>query len=242
MKTYKFLSLTIAALFCVVLMSAQTAEEIVDKYLNAMGGKDQISKVTSLYMEGSLDVMGSQGTVKTTQVNGKGYKQEIEVMGTSVIMCYNDSMGWQINPMAGNYSAEKMPDGQYLSGKDQLYIGGPFMTDYVAKGYKLELVGQEMTGMVNAHKIKVISPDNTESFYYFDPESGYLVKMVQNAEMGGQAMEIIITMSNYQKPENGFSMPYSMETNYGGQFFLVANITKVEINKEIDLAVFAKPE
>jgi hypothetical protein len=241
MKTIRHLTLTATALLCTAFASAQTADEIIGKYVNALGDKGYINQITSVYMEGRMDAMGNPGTVKTTLVNGKGFKQEIDINGTSVVMCYTDSMGWQINPMTGNYSAENMPDNQYLSGKDQIYAGGPFMTDYQAKGYKVELEGQETVGSVNAYKLKVLSPDNMEAIYYFDPESYYLIRLVEKAEMMGQPMDIEMTFSNYQKPDNGYTMPYTMEINYGGQFFLVSNITKVEINKPVDLAVFAKP-
>jgi hypothetical protein len=241
MKKIQFLSLAIIALFCITSVYAQSAEEIINKYMNAIGGKDQVTQVSSVYMEGTMDAMGNQGTFKTTLLNGKGFKQEIDVMGTSVTMCYTDSMGWQINPMTGNYSAETMPDNQYRAGKEQIYAGGLFVNDYLNKGYKVELAGQETVGMVNAYKINVMSPENVESFYFFDPESGYLIKLVQKSEMMGQSMDIILTFSDYQKPENGFAMPYTMETNYGGQFFLTAKINKVEINQPVETAIFLKP-
>jgi hypothetical protein len=85
------------------------------------------------------------------------------------------------------------------------------------------------------------SPDNIATEYYFDPETGYLVQVVQNSEMGGQSMMIITTMADYRKNEIGYAMPYTTETNYGGQFFLTANYTKVDINQPLDAAVFAKP-
>ena len=241
MKTFRHLSLAAIALLGAAYTSAQTADEIISNYMSAIGGKDSISQITSVYMEGTMDAMGNQGTVKITQVNGKGYKQEIDVMGTSVVMCYTDSMGWQINPMGGNYNAENMPDNEYLPNKHLIYIGGLFITDYQAKGYKVELAGQETVGNVNAYKLKVLTPENMEAFYYFDPESYYLIRLVQKADMMGQIMDIDFVLSNYQKPDSGYMMPYTTETNYGGQFFLVSNITKVEINKPIDLAVFVKP-
>ena len=185
--------------------------------------------------------MGNQGSIKITQVNGKGFKQEIDVTGTLMVMCYTDSMGWQINPMTGNYSADNMPESQYLAGKDNLFVGGPFISDYKAKGYSVELVGQETVGSANAYKIKVISPEKTESNYFFDPDSYLLLRISQSAEMMGQSMEVILTLSDYQKPENAYLMPFSIETNYGGQFFLVTKINKVEVNKPIEPAVFVKP-
>jgi hypothetical protein len=241
MKNYKILTIAVSAILCTSLVSAQTAEEIIANYVNAIGGKDQINQISSVYTEGTLDAMGSTGVIKTTLVNGKGYKQEIDVMGTQVIMCYTDSMGWQINPMTGNYSAELMPESQYKSGRDNIFAGGPFVTDYATKGYLIELAGQENVVGVNAWKINVTSPESTESAYYFDPATWYIVKLVQKAEMMGQSMDISILLSNYQKPENGFAMPYTMETDYGGQFFLTAKVNKVEINQMVDPTIFAKP-
>ncbi len=241
MKNNRFFTLFAAALLGTAFVSAQTADEIIGKHLNAIGGKDQISQIVSLYMEGTMDAMGNAGAIKITQVNGKGYKQEIDVMGTQVVFCYTDSFGWQIYPMTGNYSAETMPESQYQSSRDQIFIGGPFVSDYLANGYKVELMGQETVGMTNAYKVKVLSPANSESIYYFDPETYYLIKMVQQSEMAGQTMEVVVNYSDFQKAENGLVLPHSVDTNYGGQVFLTVKIAKVEFNQPVDLAIFVKP-
>jgi hypothetical protein len=241
MKTIRLLTLSTIALLGVAFASAQTADEIVSKYIDALGGKDQISQITSLVMEGTLDVMGSAGTLKITQLSGKGYKQEIDVMGTQVVICYNDSMGWQINPMSGNYSAETMSEDQYKAGKSELLVGGP-LVDYPNNGYQVELVGEEAVGSVNTNKLKVTSPDGIESFYFIDPGTYNLLRVSMNAGMMGQQMEIITTFSNYQKTSAGYAVPYNIETNYGGQFFLVTAITKVDVNVPVDAAIFAKPQ
>lgn len=241
MKKDKIIALVVPSLLCASFLTAQTAEEIIDNYINAIGGKELIQQISSVYTEGSLDAMGNMGTIKTTLLSGKGFKQEIDVMGTQVVMCYTDTMGWQINPMTGNYSADYMPEAQFKSGKDNIYAGGPFANDYVTLGYKIELVGQENVLGVNAWKMKVMSPDGTESMYFFDPDTWYLIKTILKAEAMGAPMEIAVLFSDYQKPENGFAMPFTLETDYGGQFFLTAKITKVEINQPVDVAVFAKP-
>jgi hypothetical protein len=241
MKTLKFIVLSIIALIAVQNISAQTADEIAKKYIDAIGGMDQISKINSLYMEGSLDVMGGTGTIKHTILAGKGAKDEIDVQGTSVTMCVTDSAGWSINPMTGNYNAEYMPPEQYNASKDEIYIGGPF-ADFATRGYKLELAGQQTIGTINANKIIVTSPDNSTTIqYFFDPESGYLVQMIQTSNMGGQAMDITTGYSDYRKTDAGFAVPYKIETNYGGQFFLTETVTKVDVNQPVDAAIFVKP-
>jgi hypothetical protein len=240
MKTLKFIALSILTLFASQMVSSQTADEIVGKYIDAIGGKDQISKISSLYMEGSLDVMGGTGTIKHTILAGKGAKSEIDVQGTSVTMCVTDSAGWSINPMTGNYNAEYMPPEQYKASKDEINIGGPF-TDYAGRGYKLELAGQETIGSLSANKVIVTSPDSVATQYFFDPETGYLVQIIQTSNMGGQSMDITVGYSDFRKTDAGLTIPYKIETNYGGQFFLTETVTKVDINQPVDPAIFVKP-
>lgn len=240
MKASRILAGCFLAFLGTAFVSAQTADEIIAKYIASIGGTEQVSQISTMYIEGTLDVMGSQGSIKISRINGKAVKQEIDVMGTQVTMCFTDSTGWQINPMTGNYSAVDMAEAQYKAGRDDINLTGPFV-DFAARGFKAELVGQQTVGNVNAHKVVMTSPDNIATEYYFDPETGYLVQVVQNSEMGGQSMMIITTLLNYKKNDSGYAMPYTTETNYGGQFFLTANYNKVEINQPMDMAVFAKP-
>ena len=55
--------------------------------------------------------------------------------------------------------------------------------------------------------------------------------------MQGQIVPITITYSNYKKTDFGNSMPYTAEIDLG-QFTLVTNVSKVEVNKDIDPTVF----
>jgi len=240
MKNFRIQAFTVIAILSAAFASAQTADEIIGKYINAIGGKDQVSQVSSVYTESKLDVTGYQGTLKTTLLNGKGYKEEIDITGTQVIFCFTDSTGWQINPVAGNYGAELMTPSQYATGKGRIILGWPVI-DCSANGYKVELLGQETIGDVNAHKLRVLSAEGAELMYYFEPETGYLIRIVQKAEMMGQPMDIVHTFAKYQKTDSGVFLPYHTETNYGGQYFLVSDVTLVEINKAIDPIIFTKP-
>ncbi len=241
MKTYRSFALAFTALFCAVTISAQTADEIINKYVQAIGGKDLLSKVTSVYTEGSIDAMGTQITFKTTTLNGKGMKQEMDVMGSPMITCFTDKGGWSINPMTGGTAPEDMPANQYNSGKEQIVVGAPFV-NFSEKGYKTELLGTEAVGDVNAFKIKLTSPDSISATYYFDPNTSYLIKSISESEMQGQMIDNVITYSDY-KPAEGYTLPYKMEMVIaGGQFSMTMAVTKVELNKPVDEAIFAKPQ
>jgi hypothetical protein len=241
MKINKSVTLVAIVLFIAVSASAQTADEIIGKYVQAIGGKDMLAKIKSVYTEGSMEVMGMQIIVKSTILNGTGMRQDMEVSGSTITNCINDKGGWTINPMTGSSSAEAMPEAQYKSGRDEIVVGAPF-TNYAEKGYKVELVGNEPVGDVTAFKVKMSTPDNTSSMYFFDPKTFYLIKTVQQTDMQGQTVENVITFSDFRQVE-GYTLPYKISTDMaGGQFSMAMTVTKVELNKPVDEAIFAKPQ
>ncbi len=239
MKNFKTLSLLVACIFFDVFVSAQSADEIIAKYIQAIGGREKLSKISSLYTESKAEVMGMESTQKVTILNGKGYKQEMELGGSVMTNCYTDSGGWSINPWMGSGSAETMPEEQYSAGKNQIFIGG-ILVNYTDMLYKVELLGNENVGSVNAAKVKLTAPDSTSSVYFFDPDTGYLIKSVQQGEMQGQVVENVLTYSDY-KQVDGYTLPHTVTMNMGGMFEMTNNITKVEVNKPVDPAIFIKP-
>ncbi len=79
----KVLKLAFAALASFVLISsakAQTADEIVSKYITAIGGADNWKKVNSMTSEGNLTVQGADVAVTMTAMNGKVMRLNISVM------------------------------------------------------------------------------------------------------------------------------------------------------------------
>jgi hypothetical protein len=222
-------------------LHAQTADEIIDKYIEAAGGKDVISKINSVYTESTVSIMGNDAPATTTILNGKGYKTEMEMNGQKVVSCITDTGGWVINPMMGSSEPQPMPAEQYKMGKLQLDVGGP-LYNYKEKGEKVELQGQEKVGDVNAYKLKVTMPDSNEVNYYIDPNTYHIVQATFSTEFQGQPIDVTTTFSNFQKTDIGYVMPYSIDTNYGGQFEMPITIKKVEVNKEIDPSTFAMPK
>src|SRR2546425_13338282 len=124
MKTLKLALVGLTAL-AGISAKAQTADEIVAKHIEAVGGKDKISKINSIYLENSIEVMGNEAPGTTVILNGKGFKSEMDFNGQKIVQCITDKGGWTINPMAGQTSATPMPEELVKQGQDQLYIGGP---------------------------------------------------------------------------------------------------------------------
>jgi hypothetical protein len=217
--------------------SAPSADDIVARHLDAVGGKAVISQVNSVTMETSAQIMGNDAPGTTTILNGVGYKQETDFNGTSIIQCYNDKGGWQVNPMAGAADPAPMSDDEYKNGKEGMYIGGG-LYDYAAHGSKIELVSSGDDG----YKVKLTTKDGVDTTFTFDPKT-YLIKtLIRKGQMQGQDVDITISYSDYRKTDIGYLMPYQMGVDFGGQFQLSIAVKSVELNKTIDPAIFEMPK
>ena len=216
---------------------AQTADEIVNKYVDAIGGKDKLDQIKTVYIENTVQVMGNEGPSTTSIVNGVGYRMESDVNGQKMIQVFTDKGGWQINPFMGATTPQPIPDEMYKQSKGQLYVTGP-LYNYAAKGNKVELLGKEG----NAYKLKITNTDSLETIAYVDATTYYLTKITRSSNFMGQIMELAITFSNFKKSDMGIVFPYTTEISYGGQFTITNNVNKIELNKTIDPSIFVMPK
>ena len=97
MKRINLFLLATTVLFAAAL-HAQTVDEIISKHIEAIGGKEKLGQVKSIYSEISMEVMGNQSPVTEYTLEGKGFKSEAEVNGSKIISCFTDKGGWGINP------------------------------------------------------------------------------------------------------------------------------------------------
>jgi hypothetical protein len=239
MKIFKTCLLTLTVLFSAAMLRAQTADDIIGKYLDAIGGKEKLKGITSVKMENSLQIMGNEAPGTVTVLNGKGYRNESDFGGQKIIQVVTDNGGWMINPMMGSSDPQSLPDDQYKSGLSQIYILP--LLDYKSRGDKAELLGQEKVGNVNAYKIKLTDKNNMATTFYFDPTTYYIIQQVRSGEMMGQQVDVTTTFSDYKKLDYGWVVPQSLDINMGGQFSMTAKVKNIEVNKEVDPKIFDKP-
>src|SRR6202035_2358537 len=132
MKTLKTGTFLLLAILRIAAVQAQTVDEIVTKYVDALGGKTIVSSIKTIYVESSIAIMGNDAPCTTYILNGKGYKNELDFNGTKIVQCITDKGGWAINPMAGSADATAIPDEQVKASQSQLQVGGPLF-DYATK-------------------------------------------------------------------------------------------------------------
>lgn len=217
---------------------AQSADDIINHYIDAIGGKDNLSKINSVSMEASAQVMGNDNPVVVDIINGKAYKSVTEFNGQKFVRVYTDKGGWTINPFAGGSDAVALPENEFKSVKSDMYVGGALYGYAVNHAGTVKLDGTDG----GTYKIQYTSPDSVESTYYIDTASYLLTKMVRQGQMQGQDVEVTTTFSDYRKTPEGVLFPYTTDVDFGGNFSMSTTLKKVEINKTIDPSIFDMPK
>lgn len=222
------------ATFLFASAQAQTADEIVNKHIEAIGGKDNWKKVNSMKMEAGLSVQGMDVPVTIYQIHNKGQRQEFTVMNMTGYSIITNEGGWNFNPMGGQTKPEPMTADELKAAQDGLDIQGD-MLDYAAKGHKIELLGKEDVDGTEAFKLKLTRKSGSEVINYIDPATYYIIRTVNKVKVNGQEVEQKINVSNYQKLPEGIVVPFSMEMPGAPAPVMVK---KVEVNPTLDPALF----
>ena len=234
-KNLLFFVFTLVSFFQI---QAQSVEEIVNKHLDAIGGKQKLSSINSVKMENAMEVMGNEATTTITILNGKGYKTESEIMGSKMVQVINDKGGWMINPMGGSSDPVDLPADAAKQAANQLFIVP--LLDYSNRGMKLSLEGKETIGGADAYKLKVTNKEGADITMYIDASTFYLTRLVQTADVMGQTVTNTITYSDFKKTEHGWVVPYTTDIDMGGMFQLKNKLSKIEVNPVIDPVSFEK--
>jgi hypothetical protein len=147
MKTLRKQSLfVLAALAIATTCRAQTAEEIVNKSIDAVGGKDAIAAVKTIVYTQTLEVMGNEVPSITTIVAGKAFKSDIDFQGTKIVTVLTDHGGWGVNPPMGQATPTALPDDQVEADAVARLSVVPLQA-WSANGGKLELQGKDYGGL-----------------------------------------------------------------------------------------------
>ncbi len=239
---------TLILLMSSFLMSAQTADEIINKYIENTGGREAWSKVTSMKSVGNVK---AQGMDFPTTMLSKQNKQKISFtfQGKEIVQpAFDGQVGWQTNFMT--MKAEKMEaeDSEML--KSEFGDFPDAFLKYKEKGYTVELQGSETVEGTDCFKIKLtkkpVKADGVEvenaSFYFFDKENYVPILVKSEIKKGPQKGKFSETsMSDYQEV-NGLVLPFTIDQKFDGQTMASVKLTGIELNVTIDDKEFAFPE
>jgi hypothetical protein len=214
------------------LFFAQTADEIIDKHLQAIGGKEKLKNLNSVVMEGKVNAQGMEFPMNTTIVNKKGFRLEFSVMGMDAWIVMRPDSGWSFMPFQGQTKPEAIPADQLKESVDRLDLSTD-LCDYKLKGHTVEYLGMDDVEGTDCHKLKLVSKNGKLTYYLIDPKTYYIVKTISKEKAGGKEFDAETKFSNYKEVEGGYVFPHTIESGQGP-----LEIVKITINGKVDDSKF----
>lgn len=210
---------------------AQTVDEVINKHVEAIGGKGNWSKIQNVVMEGSLTIQGTEISVISTQVHNKLNRQDINAMGMQGFDMMTPSEGWVYMPFQGMQKPEPKTADEIKESQSDLDVAGP-LVDYAAKGHKVELVGKEDVDGTECYKINATLASGKTVTFFIDPVSYMIIRVKEKRKMNGQEAELQTDLSDYKEIE-GVKMPYSITQQFG-----TVLISSIKVNQAIPESAF----
>ena len=209
-----------------------TVDQIIDKYVAALGGSDALRKVTSRIMKGTIAVGGSEMPI---ELFTKAPNKRISISNGQSFTAFDGTAGWMGS--AGRPARDMSPAESEAAGLDAEFS--------LALRFK-EIFPQmrrgrpETIGGVECETLTGIRPDRPPVRLYFDRNSGLLLRMVRYAEtpVGRNATQI--DYADYRELD-GVKSPFRWTLSRANGRFTI-QIAEARNNAVIDDARFLKPD
>lgn len=203
---------------------------VMEKYLDAIGGRDALAKVEdrTTIMRGTA--MGQALTIIVKQKAPNKMRQEVKAGGMDQTIIFDGEKGVM-------KAATKNVD---VTGKEleQLKIEATMelLLDIEGNGVKLDFEGTEKINGKDAHKIKMTLPSGIRWFNYFDAESGLKIKEQKEMQTQMGLIEQVVTYDNYTEVE-GIKYPFKITQSFGPQS-VEMTVSSVKVNKGLADDIF----
>jgi hypothetical protein len=202
--------IVLVAVCCLrVFTHCQTAEELVDKNIQAKGGMEKIKAIHSLHMTGKLT--GGGGFTATVTQDGMRpnlVREAFSLQGMTGVQAYDGTAGWQIQPFGGHKDPELMGEDDLRDLLLDADFDGP-LVDYREKGNTVEYLGHDVVDGDDALRLKVTLKNGDILYYYLDPDTYLEIRKEIQEFIRGSIKENVVDLGSY-KPVAGVMYPFSI--------------------------------
>lgn len=206
-----------------------TADSVVNMYIKAIGGEENLKKVKDITMKTDVQISGAPMTINGTIVRKKPdmYKMELVASGMGTIMkqVYNGEKG----KMSGMQGTQEL-EGEDLEDMAQQAKFNKEL-DYLGEDYELKLTKVANVGDEKAYVMEVTDSKGNTHTEYYSVESGLKIKTESTEETEQGPMTNAQVFSDY-KEVNGVKYPYTMNIEAGPQKIKM-KVTEIKVNSGV---------
>lgn len=212
------------------------ADQILNRYVEATGGRAAWQKLTSRVSSGTIDAasMNLSGTIEIHEKAPDRVLAVITIAGASFRQGFDGTVGWTDDPQnglreqSGAELAEARRDADFYHPLDmrRLYT-------------KLAVTGAEKIGERTAYVVEAALPEGgTPDRIYFDAQTGLPVRVVSQHHVPEGVMDYRVDYEDYREVD-GVKLPFVIHQT-SGDSTLTIKIGEVRHNVALDDSQFAK--
>jgi hypothetical protein len=206
-------------------VATPTADQILDTYVKAIGGREAWKKLTS------------RVTIGTIEMHEKAPNQlvaRITINGASFSQGFDGTVGWADDPQnglreqTGTELTETKRDADFYHPLDlrQLYS-------------KFTATGIEKINDRDMYVIEAVTSDGETDKMYFDVETGLVGRIVGHHHSPEGVSEFTEDLGDYREVD-GIKLPFSVQQSSADSAFTI-KFAEVHHNVPIDNSEFSKP-
>jgi outer membrane lipoprotein-sorting protein len=219
---------------------ADTAEDVVEKYLEARGGVEKMKAVESLRAECVVNMGGSEVPCVFEWKRPDKVRMEYTVKEQTAIQAFDGTTGWAYIPFMGRTTASELTPDETKAMTETSRFWGPLL-DWQERGFSLTYDGMEDLDGQMCHKLMLTGPEGEITYMYIDEVYHLQIREVQLREAQGKDIQVDIRIGDYREVD-GLFIPFSVKQKI--QSTVVESILtfeKVELNVDIPDDRFALP-
>lgn len=215
----------------VALPEGLTSEKVVEDYLAAVGGRENLESLTDISVKMTMEMQGMSLEYELIRKAPDKLLMSMKMGGNVMSLTSFDGVAGKTAGMQG----DRILVGEEL---DDLKIQALFMPelDYRGAGFITELASLEKIDGRDAYKLEITDPSGAVSLEYYDVENGYKIRDEKTEETPSGPMLQSNTYEDYREVE-GIMYPHKMIISIGPQT-ITATVDNVVFNAGVDDAVF----
>jgi outer membrane lipoprotein-sorting protein len=236
----RFLLALASMLVLCFVASGQTADEIIGKYVEKIGGMQKLQAIKTMRATGKFTGGGGFEAVMVDESKRPNIvRNEFSFQGMTGISAFDGRTGWKIEPWQGKKDAESLSEDELKA-----YLDADFdesLINYKQKNIRVEYLGKDEFEGSDVFKLRATLPSGTVKHYYLDTDYYVPIKIETKRVVRGADVETEMILGDY-KEVAGVYFPHSFESGAKGSSNKVKiTFEKMEVNIPLDDKRFARP-
>lgn len=230
----------VTTLLPVRLWAGLTAEQVLERHAEAVGGAASHAAIKTMVVAGTIDIPAQQVSGTFTKYTGRPnrFRLETTMQGMTFVQAFDGTTAWGINPMMGGKPDKAPPEANAVMAQ-QADIDGDLLR-YRDRGITIALDGTVDIDGTTAYRITTTGKDSSTATYYIDAVTFLETRKEESVTQGGQTFTVAELKSDYRSVA-GRQIPFSIVQLVDGNKQLVITATSVELDRALEDSLFVFP-